>query len=93
MLVRCVPTLNTAVGRYIWWQREHSRVAMPGDGMSTDSGSGAPVLVPPQPKSDTVTMAEYIDFFEAVAWANSWDDATHRGLKSWLLSNPCWRQI
>ena len=85
VLVRCVPTLNTAVGRYIWWQRELSRVVMPGDAMSSDSGSGSPVLVPPQPKSDTVTMAEYIDYFEAVARANSWDDATQAKIFPALL--------
>ena len=56
---------------------------MAGDEMP--SVSGAPVLVPPQPKSDTATMAEYIDYFEAVSRANNWDDATQARIFSALL--------
>ena len=60
-----------------------SRAGMPGDALP--SVPGAPVLVPPQPKTDTVTMAEYIEYFETVARANSWDDAVQARIFPALL--------
>ena len=45
--------------------------------MSTGGGSDGTVtvVVPPQPKTEQCSIGEYLDYFEAVATANSWDDA------------------
>ena len=60
-----------------------SHEGMPGNVLP--SVPGAPVLVPPQPKTDSVTMAEYIEYFETVARANSWYDATQARIFPALL--------
>ena len=40
-----------------------------------DGAAAVRVIVPPQPKSETCSIAEYLEYFEAVATANTWDDA------------------
>ena len=34
----------------------------------------ATVIVPPQPKTDQCSVTDYLEYFEAVATANGWDD-------------------
>ncbi|XP_043195469.1 uncharacterized protein LOC122385087 [Amphibalanus amphitrite] len=42
--------------------------------MDGESDTRVQVLVPPQPKTEQCTITDYIDYFEAVATANAWDD-------------------
>ena len=44
--------------------------------VETDQGAvAATVTVTPQPKTDQCSVTDYLEYFEAVATANGWDDS------------------